>query len=272
MVNMEIWFPHVLDSAFGKTHQVGVLYAFSADGALQFSFFCLFHEANFNTDTAHLCIKCTRIKVMLISLLSILISFVYVILAISIHEFAHAYTADRLGDPTARSQGRLTLNPLAHIDLIGTIILPLGLMLLSGGNFAYGWGKPTPFDPYNLKHPRRDVGLISFAGPVSNLLLASIVALAIHFLPYSFSIFLIPFVYINVGLAIFNLIPVGPLDGQKILFGLLPRDLAYEYQSIMNRYGTLILLFLILPIFGSTAPISAIIYPLLNLITHLLLP
>lgn len=208
---------------------------------------------------------------MLITILGILIFVVSLILAIAIHEFAHAFAADRLGDPTARAAGRLTLNPIAHIDPIGTVALPLGLMLLSGGSFAFGWGKPTPFDPYNLQHPRRDTGIISIAGPISNLLLASAVALLIHFLPYSFGFFLIPLVITNISIAIFNLIPVGPLDGQKIVFALLPRDLAYEYQAIMNRYGTLILLLLIFPIFGSS-PVMAIMEPVIRFFIRILLP
>jgi len=208
---------------------------------------------------------------MLLSLLGILLSIVYLVLAVAIHEFAHAATADKLGDPTARAAGRLTLNPFAHIDPIGTIALPLSLMLLSGGSFAFGWGKPTPYDQFNLQKPRRDVGIISIAGPLSNLLLGSIVALAIHYLPYSFSVFLIPFVIVNISLAIFNLIPVGPLDGQKILFALLPRDLAYEYQIIMNKYGTLLIILLIFPIFGSS-PIMAIMDPAIRFFIHLLLP
>lgn len=208
---------------------------------------------------------------MLFNLLGLLLSVVYLILAVAIHEFAHAFTADRLGDPTARAAGRLTLNPFAHIDPMGTIVLPLSLILLSGGSFAFGWGKPTPFDPYNLQKPRRDAGIISVAGPLSNIVLACAVALAIHFLPYGFYFFLAPFVITNISLAIFNLIPVGPLDGAKIVFGLLPRDLAYEYQVIMNRYGTLILIFLIFPMFGSS-PVMAILDPVIRFLTQLLLP
>jgi Zn-dependent protease len=206
------------------------------------------------------------------SLLAILISFVYLIIAIAVHEFAHAYTADKLGDPTARAYGRVTLNPIAHIDLMGTVVLPLSLMLLSGGAFAYGWGKPTPFDPQNLQNPRKDSALISVAGPLSNILLASIGAIIIRLVPDMYSFFIVPLITTNIALAVFNLIPVGPLDGQKILFGILPRDLAYEYQSIMNRYGTLILIFMIFPIFGGEAPVSALMTPAIRFFLNLLLP
>lgn len=208
---------------------------------------------------------------MLFTLVSLLLSIVFLVLSVALHEFAHAFAADRLGDPTPRAAGRLTLNPFAHIELFGTVFLPLLLMVLSGGSFAFGWGKPTPFDPYNLRHPRRDTGIISLAGPLSNLLLAVVVSLLIRLLPYSYAVFLLPLMLINIGLMIFNLVPVGPLDGQKIVFGLLPRDLAYEYQVIMNRYGTLILIILILPIWGSS-PINAIISPAISFVANLLLP
>ncbi len=275
MVNMKIRLSHLFDSAFGKTDQIRVLNTLATDGAFEFSsfglFLCLFHGLNFNTKSAYLPTKCNRIETMVYSVIGILISVIYLILAISIHEFAHAFTADKLGDPTARSMGRLTLNPLAHIDPVGTVVLPLALMLLSGGSFAFGWGKPTPFDPYNLRNPRRDAGIISIAGPVSNLLLAAIVALVVHFLPFEVAVFLIPFVIINISLAVFNLIPVGPLDGQKIVLALLPRDLAYEFQVIMNRFGTLILIFLIFPFFGSS-PVMAILDPAITFLTRLFLP
>lgn len=245
-----------------------MLDAFATNSTAVFSFFYLFHEANFNI---FFLLQCTKIVFMLYSLFGILLSVVYLVLAVAIHEFAHAFVADRLGDPTSRAAGRLTLNPFAHIDLVGTLILPLSLMLLSGGNFAFGWGKPTPFDPYNLQKPRRDVGLISFAGPLSNLLLAGMIAIVVRFLPYQAALLLVPFVITNVSLALFNLIPVGPLDGQKIVFGLLPRDLAYEYQTIMNRYGTLILILLIFPVFGSS-PIMAILDPAIRFLVKILIP
>ena len=186
------------------------------------------------------------------------------IIAITVHEFAHALLADRLGDPTPRSQGRLTLNPLAHLDPVGTLMLLL---------FRFGWGKPVIFDPYNLAHPRRDAGIISLAGPASNILLATILALSLRFLPLPQ--LLSPFFYIpillNITLAVFNLIPVYPLDGEKILAALLPRDLAYEYQAVMSRYGTIILIFLILPVFG-TSPIISLISPTITFLSRLLLP
>ena len=183
--------------------------------------------------------------------------------AITIHEFAHALLADRLGDPTPRSPGRLTLNPLAHLDPVGTLMLLL---------FRFGWGKPVIFDPYNLAHPRRDAGIISLAGPISNLLLASLLSLGLRFLPLPQ--LLGPFFYVtiimNITLAVFNLIPVYPLDGEKILAALLPRDLAYEYQAVMSRYGTIILIFLILPVFG-TSPIISLISPAITFLSRLLL-
>lgn len=176
------------------------------------------------------------------------------LLAITIHEFAHAWTANKLGDPTPQSQGRITLNPLAHLDPIGT------LMLLF---FGFGWGKPVNFDPHNLRNPRKDTALISLAGPLSNILLATILGLTTN------SSLFYPLIYINLVLAVFNLVPVYPLDGEKILTGLLPRNLSFEFQSIMQRYGTFILILLVLPVFGSS-PITSLISPVVNFIFSLL--
>ncbi len=190
--------------------------------------------------------------------------FVGLIIAITIHEFSHALLADRLGDPTPRSQGRLSLNPLAHLDPLGTLMLFL---------VHFGWGKPVIFDPYNLAHPRRDAGIISIAGPASNLLLAAILSLLIHFTPIPY--LLMPMFYaiilLNISLAVFNLIPVYPLDGEKILAAILPRDLAYEYQAVMNRYGTIILILMVLPLFGGTSPVVSLISPVIAFLSHLLL-
>jgi len=195
--------------------------------------------------------------------LAFFLSALSLIIAVTLHEFSHAFTADRLGDPTPRSQGRLSLNPLVHLDPLGTLSLFL---------IGFGWGKPVQFDPYNLKSPRRDSALISLAGPISNILLATLIAIiARNFLDPAIASFTLPFIYVNVILAIFNLVPIGPLDGQKIVFGLLPRDLAYEYQSVMSRYGTLILIFFLLPFFGSTPPIQSLIGPVINLVLRLLL-
>lgn len=184
------------------------------------------------------------------------------LIAITVHEFAHAWAADRLGDPTPQLQGRLSLNPLKHLDPVGT------LMLLF---FRFGWGKPVEFDPYNLRRPRRDAALISLAGPAVNLILAAVLSLGLKFSPPSlFSLFLYPVILININLAIFNLLPVPPLDGAKILYGFLPRDWADEYNDFMGRYGTILLILLIIPIGGSSLAINLIL-PVINVMTKLLL-
>ncbi len=192
------------------------------------------------------------------------------IIAITVHEFAHALIADKLGDPTPRAQGRLTLNPLSHLDPLGSL-----MMILT----RFGWGRPVQFDPFNLENPRRDAALISLAGPVSNLLTALFLSLIIRLSPFAVGThgtlavmaILTPIIFLNVTLAIFNLIPIHPLDGGKILIGFLPRNLAYEWDAILSRYGTLILIFLILPIFGSS-PITYLILPVINLVLRLFLP
>lgn len=209
----------------------------------------------------------------MLSLLSDPIMFVFwavgLLIAVTIHEFSHALLADRLGDPTPRVQGRLTLNPIRHLDPIGTLAL-----LLVG----FGWGKPVQFDPYNLANPRRDAAIISVAGPISNILLAislSIVLrlmLAFSPIPFAAQAVLFPIIYINVILAIFNLIPIHPLDGGKILIGLLPPDVAHSWDRILHQYGIFMLLFLILPIFGQTSLVFSFISPTINFILSLLIP
>lgn len=198
-----------------------------------------------------------------------LIWFAALLVAITVHEFAHAWAADRLGDPTAKLAGRLTLNPFAHLDPIGTLMLLI---------FRFGWGKPVPFDPFNLRSPRRDAAIISFAGPASNLILAFFLAIIIrlsHLLlgspAYFLELALTPLVTLSVILAIFNLLPIHPLDGGKVLVGFLPREHAYKVDEILRQYGFIILIFLIFPFFG-VSPISLIISPIINLILAILLP
>lgn len=191
------------------------------------------------------------------------------LIAITIHEAAHAFAADKLGDPSPRLAGRLTLNPIAHLDPYGTVLIPF-LLLFIGSPFVFGWAKPVPVDPYNLTHPRKDSALISFAGPFANLLLATILAVLLRFgVGSELTLMLIRF---NVVLAIFNLVPVHPLDGGKILVGLLPGEQAQEVDTFLNRYGMLLLLFLIFPLFGGVSLISQIISPIINFILTLLLP
>ncbi len=200
------------------------------------------------------------------------------IVAITIHEFSHALAAERLGDPTPRLQGRLTLNPLAHLDPLGTLMLVL---------VHFGWGKPVVFDPFNLRHPRRDSAIISIAGPISNILLASVCSMLVHILFATHVMtmpnpalstttllivgFLQQLIVINVILAIFNLVPIAPLDGFKIVEGILPEDKAREWHEL-ERYGMIFLIFLLFPIFGGTAPISRIISPVIDFLLKFLLP
>lgn len=188
------------------------------------------------------------------------------ITAITFHEFAHAFVAYRLGDPTAKLAGRLTLNPTAHLDPLGT----LALLLL-----GFGWGKPTPFDPFNLRNIKRDSALISFAGAASNFLLAGLLSLPYLIAYFTHSLnsqinmtyeILSIAVWLNLILGVFNLIPVHPLDGFKVLAGLLPQDWYKDFMQT-ERYGIFILIFLLI-----TQTIGKILFPVVSIIFSFLLP
>jgi len=199
---------------------------------------------------------------------------------ITIHELAHAWMADRLGDPTPRLMGRLSLNPLVHYDPIGTTLL-FGLLILRAFGapvIPFGWAKPVVFDPFNLKNPRRDAAIISFAGPFSNFAMASLFALILRLImtPFSpfafFSTAIQDFILLNVILGLFNLVPIHPLDGGKILIGILPKKEAYQLDRFLHQYGILLLFLLIFPILGGTPPIFIVIGPILKIILGLLIP
>ncbi len=205
-------------------------------------------------------------------------SLIALVVAITIHEFAHAYAADRLGDPTPRLQGRLTLNPLAHLDPLGTLMILIA---------RFGWGKPVQFDPFNLRHPRKDSAIISIAGPATNFVFAGLCSLALRVGQFqtiatgNSSTFMLiiavitalleSFIVINVSLGVFNLIPIHPLDGFKIVEGMLSPKYAKQWHEL-EGYGMIFLLFLAFPIISSVSPISRVISPIINLIINLLIP
>jgi Zn-dependent protease len=185
----------------------------------------------------------------------IFISFIVLLFSLTVHEMAHAWTADRLGDPTARLLGRVSLNPIVHADLIGTIVFPLVSMF--SGAMLIGWAKPVPVNLRYLRHPRRDYMLVAAAGPASNLILAVFAAILLAIVPISpqtlgesnvsvpVAKILTGLVSLNVLLAIFNLLPIPPLDGGNVLSGLLPANLAAQFNKI-RPYGFVLLYALIL--------------------------
>jgi Zn-dependent protease len=172
---------------------------------------------------------------------SIILSAPAILFGLTIHEFSHGYVAWRLGDPTAKMAGRLTLNPLKHLDPIGTIALFI---------FRFGWAKPVPIDPRNFRHPTRDMAISSLAGPAANLLTAAVTGLILRMLILFhvggfIAILTSYFVLFNLILCFFNLIPIPPLDGSRLLYHLLPPNLAAGYARL-ERYGFLILIGVIL--------------------------
>ncbi|GBE06834.1 peptidase family M50 [bacterium BMS3Abin10] len=212
---------------------------------------------------------------------SIVVSLLPILIAITFHEVAHGFVANKLGDPTARLMGRLTLNPIVHIDLVGTIIMPIMLFILTDGRFVFGYAKPVPINPMNFKNPKKGMAISASAGPATNIILAIIsqLVLTIFINPAiglqlgSFSAAVLRpiqlmFEYsilINIVLAVINMIPIPPLDGGRVAVGLLPHKQAAAYSKI-EPYGFIIVIVLI---FSGAAniviyPVIAVIYTLVK--------
>jgi Zn-dependent protease len=188
---------------------------------------------------------------------------IVLVCSIGVHEFAHALVADKLGDPTPRARGRLTLNPLAHIDFVGMLFIMF---------WGFGWGKPVPYDPFNLRKPSRDAALIAFAGPMASLLLAATGAVFLRFVPNVLIQTIVAYVVLlNVTLGIFNLVPLSPLDGFQVVAGLLPKEKRAEWLSF-SRYGIFILLLFLLPIANGQSPLFILIQPVINFLLRILIP
>lgn len=194
---------------------------------------------------------------------------VIIIFSAIIHEVMHGYAADKLGDPTARYAGRLTLNPIPHIDPIGSILLPL-VLVLSGSPIFFGWAKPVPYNPYNLRPGRFSEAIVAGAGPAANAVIAIVFGVIVRFdlSPALAELFFL-IVVVNVMLCIFNLIPIPPLDGSKVLEALLPRSLQYGYAKWrhgmeMNPFIGMLLVIVIVLLLGGA--FSNLIYDVASFI------
>ncbi len=180
--------------------------------------------------------------------ITIIFSIAILIMSVVIHEVSHGYAALMMGDVTAKYAGRLTLNPIKHLDPFGSVILPILMAIISSGGFIFGWAKPVPYNLYNLKNQRWGELIVAIAGPLSNILVAIVFGLLIRFapilsLPIAFVEISLTVVIINLVLAVFNLVPIPPLDGSKVLFSVLPTDISQKTRNFMQRYG-LILIFI----------------------------
>ena len=194
---------------------------------------------------------------------------IILIFSVIIHEIAHGYVAEMWGDPTARLAGRLTLNPISHIDPLGSVILPAMMYFGSGGSFMFGWAKPVPYNPYNLKNLKWGTVAVGLAGVLSNLFMAVVFGLVIRFADVfgivqgsPFYAILLNIILVNILLAVFNMIPFPPLDGARVLFAFLP----YRFQYIHDYLEKNWLLFIIFILFFAQYIISPVVSTLFRII------
>lgn len=189
------------------------------------------------------------------------------IMSVVVHEVSHGYSAYLLGDPTAKYAGRLTMNPLKHLDFIGSLVVPVMTYLLSG--FLFGWAKPVPYNPYNLKNQKWGPAVVGVSGPLANFLVALSFGFLLRFgasysfLPSASLEILSLIVFINLLLGIFNLVPVPPLDGSKLLFALLP----YSWQNVQyffERFGIFLLLFFVFFLWQFVSPFISVLFSLIT--------
>lgn len=203
---------------------------------------------------------------MQIDLISSVITLAILIMSIVIHEVAHGYAAYRLGDHTAEYEGRLTLNPLKHLDLVGSFIVPV-ILYMTGSGFMFGWAKPVPYNPYNLRDQRSGELKVALAGPVSNLLVALVFGLGVRALSGGEGLALLVadlcrlVVVMNIGLAIFNLVPIPPLDGSKVLYWFLPYRY-YRVRQSLEQFGFLFVLLFAYYFSSAITPIITSVYGL----------
>ncbi|MCU0679607.1 MAG: site-2 protease family protein [Planctomycetes bacterium] len=180
-----------------------------------------------------------------------------------IHEYMHGWMADRLGDPTAKNLGRLTLNPIPHIDLFGSILLP-ALLVITNAGFVFGWAKPVPYNPYNLRDQKYGGAKVAAAGPLGNFITALFFGLILRFFPLAsqLEVFLQLIVFINLLLMVFNLVPIPPLDGSKILAAFLPHEWQVRFAA-MERYGMFVVLLFIMLGFFTIIPVINFLFRLI---------